>query len=456
MSGAALRALPNPDEGDHSWADVLRGAVRAEFQVDVYRPAPGDPVLFGPTCAVRACPGRGVNRSLGLKAKGANHSTGTRFRGYLCLSHVRVWRRDGEPPIDGWVRNARLTGRGQSPPVGCIVSACRRSARSNGFCNGHMSRWVSAGRPLDKTAFANAATAVRVSDGRCEVPACGFPPVRRDGFCDTHTQRYFNARSRRVGLSAAGYLALIAGARRIIAPRFDMRGLPAVVGLELALALQCRQQAGRAAILPLAFGQVVRWLRDIGAESVLERSEAFWVASARQRFPASVRGNPLGWLRFVRQSALRLREREGGLEIWGFDTWPVDRLDIDGRYAHQPGRRIYFSEIDPPWLRALVKRWARWRITTGTKSPASIACTTSSIRRFCRWAEEEHVTLTTPAAITRPLLERYLTSVRQLDRSVGRKSSLVTDLMSRPGFTETCCLGFLSRQWERGEPDRIA
>lgn len=428
MSGAALRALPNPDEGDHSWADVLRGEVRDEFQVEIYRPTPGDPVLFGPTCAVRACPGRGVNRSLGLKAKGANHSTGTRFRGYLCLSHVRIWRRDGEPPIDGWVRNAGLTGRGQSPPVGCMVGACRRSARSNGFCNGHMRRWVSAGRPLDTAAFAKDAPVVGVREERCEVPACGFPSVGRDGFCDTHTQRYFNARYRRVGLSAASYLALIADARRISAPRFDMRGLPTVVGLELSLALQCRQHAGGAGIPTLTFGQVVRWARELGVQSVLERSEAVWVASARQRFPPSVRPNPLGWLRFVRQCALRLREHDQGLEIWSFDTWPVDRLDIDGRYAHQPGRRIYFSEIDPPWLRDLVKRWARWRITTATKSPASISCTTSSIRRFCRWSESQGVTLTGPAAITRPLLEAYLVAVLALDRSVGRKSSLVTDL----------------------------
>lgn len=36
--------------------------------------------------------------------------------------------------------------------------------------------------------------------------------------------------------------------------------------------------------------------------------------------------------------------------------------------------------------------------------------------------------MTSPAAITRPLLERYLVAVRGLHRSVGRKSSLITDL----------------------------
>ena len=79
-------------------------------------------------------------------------------------------------------------------------------------------------------------------------------------------------------------------------------------------------------------------------------------------------------------------------------------------------------------LRGLVKRWARWRISTATKSPASISCSTSSIRRFCRFAEDAGVALGSPAAITRPLLERYLVAVRGLDRSVGPKSSLITDL----------------------------
>jgi integrase len=428
VTPGALRALPDPDEGEpeRSWVEVLRGEVRAEFQVDVYRPRPGDPVLFGPTCAVSGCPARGVNRSLGLKAGGVNRSTGTRFRGYLCLSHVRIWRRVGEPPIDAWVRNAGLTGRGQAKPVGCEVSACRRSARSNGFCNGHMRRWVSAGREPDLATFAKAAHPVTVRDERCIAPSCLFPSMGRAGFCDAHAQRYFNARYRRIGLTPAGYIGLLGEARRIPAPRFDMRGLPTVAGLELALALQCRQHAGRAGIPTLTFGQVVRWVKELGVESVLERSEAFWVTSAQQRFPASVRANPLGWLRFVRHCARALRERD--MDIWSFDTWPVDRLDIDGRYAHQPGRRISFSEIDPPWLRELVKLWARWRIMTATKSPASISTTTSSIRRFCRWAEGEHVLLSTPAAITRPLLERYLVAVRSLDRSAGRKSGLVSDL----------------------------
>jgi integrase len=429
VTATALRALPDPDEDRAgSWSGVLRAAVGDEFAVEIYRPVPGDPVLFGPTCAVGGCPATGVNRSLGLNASGVNRSVGTRFRGYLCLSHVRIWRRAGSPPIDGWVRDAALTARGLAMPAACKIPACRRSARSNGFCTAHMKHWTVAGRPEDLDAFAASAPVVVVREQRCAVPACRFPSAGKDGLCDCHTQRYFNARYRRLGLTVAGYLQRLDDARAICAPKFDMRDLPAVVQLELQYALQCRQQAARAAMGPLIFGTVVRWLRDVGVESVLERSETFWVQDSWERFRSSTRANPMAWLRYVRHSALTLRDNHEGLEIWDFDTWPVDRLDVDGRYAHQPGRRIYFAEIDPLWLRELVKRWARWRITTATKSPASISCSTSSIRRFCRFAEEHGVALTGPAAITRALLERYLIAVRQLDRSVGRQSSLVTDL----------------------------
>ncbi|UTI63976.1 hypothetical protein NBH00_21870 [Paraconexibacter antarcticus] len=64
--------------------------------------------------------------------------------------------------------------------------------------------------------------------------------------------------------------------------------------------------------------------------------------------------------------------------------------------------------------------------------------------------------------IDREALASILATLRPAARVVAvcrrgdkRRRDLEQQL-SRPGFTETCCLGFLSRQWERGEPDRIA
>jgi integrase len=424
----ALRVLPAPGPDVFSWPAVLRAVVREEFQHEIYRPRPGDRVLFGPTCAIAGCPGMGVNRSLGLKARGKNRSTGTLFRGYVCLSHVEMWRRDGQPPIDAWVRHAARARRARDSPRRCGAGDCPRAAVSRGLCAAHDHRYVRAGRPADRAAFAAAACAVPVGSERCRLRSCGFPNVGQEGFCDAHQQRFREARARRPGLTADAYDEHLTAAGVIGAPRFDMRGLPEVVALELQHALQCRQRSARARMGPAIFGQVTRWISDLGVASVLERSEAFWASSAVERFGPKVRANPLGWLRYVRHQALDLRDRAAGSDPWALDTWSVDQLDVDGRYAHQPNRRIYFSEIDPRWLRELVKRWARWRISTATKSPASIACSTTSIRRLCRFAEQHGVTLASPAAITRPLLERYLASVRSLDQSVARRSSLITDL----------------------------
>jgi hypothetical protein len=97
---------------------------------------------------------------------------------------------------------------------------------------------------------------------------------------------------------------------------------------------------------------------------------------------------------------------DGG-EVWEWDTWPTDRIDTGGRYSHQPVRRIYFADIEPDWLKELANRCARWRLTTVTKSPASIAVSTSSLRRFTSWLAARDAVPATAAGITRTLLGEY-------------------------------------------------
>jgi len=428
VSAHPLVGLPGGQPASVGWETMLRAAVRAEFQVDVYRPLPGDPALYGPTCAVSGCPGRGVNRSLGLKAKGKNRSTGAHHRGYLCLAHVQMWRSDGEPEINWWVRHCARALRTQSIRDPCKVDGCPRSALTQDLCGAHRHQWQRAGQPpLD--AFQQIARPTKTVARRCIVPGCAFPRVARAGFCDGHAGAYRNVRYSHPGMAPEDYLEHLRRARAITAPRYDMRDLPPVVALEMALALQCRHDARRTQMQPLTFGQVARWAREEGVGSMLDRGETHWLARAQERFPnAKHRANPLALLRYIRQCSLQLREQSSGQELWEWDTWPADRIDVDGRWAHQRQRRIYFSEIDPLWLRDLAKRWARWRLTAATKSPASISVSTASIRRFCRWAEDHHIALTAPAAITRELLERYRADVFTLDVSQSRKTGLLTDL----------------------------
>src|ERR1035438_3421587 len=152
MTLAALALLPEAAPVEPSWEEMLLEAVLPEFQVEVYRAVPGDLVLHGPTCAVGGGPGRGANRRLGLNAKGKNRSTGTKYRGYLCIPHVDMWRRDGEPPINLWVAQSARALKCEAIPERCRAPLCTRSRISSGLCSAHRLRWAEAGSP-DMAAF---------------------------------------------------------------------------------------------------------------------------------------------------------------------------------------------------------------------------------------------------------------------------------------------------------------
>lgn len=205
-------------------------------------------------------------------------------------------------------------------------------------------------------------------------------------------------------------------------------GVGPIVALEFGYALQCRQEARGAQITPLIFGQVVRWLRERPVDSLLICSDAAWARAAEERFTTGCRANPLAWVRYCRRVLGRLRDERHDDEVWAWDTWPTERIDPDGRYAHQPARRIYFADIEPDWLRELAKRWGRWRITTATKSPGLVAVATSSLRTFTSWLAARGALPAAPSQITRALLEDYRTHVHTLPVSPSRRSGHLTAL----------------------------
>ena len=162
MSAGGLVALPGgqPDR-PASWEQLLRASVRPEFQVEVYLPEPGDPVLFGPTCAVAGCDARGLLRADGI-------------RGHFCQAHAAMWRRDGQPPQEQWVHDeARRASLRPLPVTGCAAVGCRRSAHTDGLCHPHYRHWQRAGRPPLET-FVGDAPATQHRVGGCRVAGCAF------------------------------------------------------------------------------------------------------------------------------------------------------------------------------------------------------------------------------------------------------------------------------------------
>ena len=157
MSPGGLVALAGgqPDR-PASWEQLLRAAVRPEFQVEVYWPRAGDPVLFGPTCAVAGCDARGLQRATGI-------------RGYFCQAHAVMWRRDGEPAQQQWVAEGARSLRRARAAAACSAAGCRRSAHTQGLCQPHYGHWRRAGRPpLER--FVTDAPATRTG-------AAGWPPA---------------------------------------------------------------------------------------------------------------------------------------------------------------------------------------------------------------------------------------------------------------------------------------
>ena len=89
---------------------------------------------------------------------------------------------------------------------------------------------------------------------------------------------------------------------------------------------------------------------------------------------------------------------------WASDRWNAGRLGIPARRGRGHAR---FDQISQPWLRDPVKRWSRFRLATGcaftTISGGALALT-----RFSRFLDACHPEASQPAAITRPVLEDYL------------------------------------------------
>jgi integrase len=309
----------------------------------------------------------------------------------------------------------------------CAAAGCHRSAHTQGLCQPHYNHWRRAGRP-PLEAFVADAPATRTGVSGCRLPGCAFPAVQGRELCDAHQKGYRWLRWHQSGIDLDGYIEHLQAARERGRPRFELRGVGPIVALELGYALQCRQAARGAAITPLIFSQVVRWLRERPVDSLLIGSDAAWARAAEERFAASCRANPLAWVRYCRRVLGRLRDERHEGEVWDWDTWPTARVDPDGRYAHQPARRIYFADIEPGWLRELAKLWARWRITTATKSPGSVAVSTSSLRTFTSWLANHDALPDAPAQITRALLEDYRLHVHTLPVSAARRSGHLTAL----------------------------
>ena len=90
--------------------------------------------------------------------------------------------------------------------------------------------------------------------------------------------------------------------------------------------------------------------------------------------------------------------------LWASDYWDAGRLGIPARRGRGTAR---FGRISQPWLRGPVKRWSRFRLATGCAF-ATIDAGALALTRFSRFLAARHPQAADATAITRPVLEDYL------------------------------------------------
>jgi integrase len=89
---------------------------------------------------------------------------------------------------------------------------------------------------------------------------------------------------------------------------------------------------------------------------------------------------------------------------WASDHWDASRLGIPARRGHGTAR---FDGIGQPWLRDPVKRWSRFRLATGCAF-TTISTGALALTRFSRFLAAHHPQAGDASAITRPVLEDYI------------------------------------------------
>ena len=103
---------------------------------------------------------------------------------------------------------------------------------------------------------------------------------------------------------------------------------------------------------------------------------------------------------------------------WASDHWDAGRLGIPARRGRGTAR---FDGISQPWLRGPVKRWSRFRLATGCAF-ATIDAGALALTRFSRFLATRHPQAADASAITRPVLEDYLSWLVTQGYSAGTRA----------------------------------
>ena len=335
MTAVARRVLA--PESTVDWLTRVRAELRVEFASDVILAASGGPALMGKRCGVDAC-------------RRVAHQGG------LCDAHHKRWVADGRPEIGAWADSAPTRSKGVRPLRPCDAPGCGRGRFGAGLCQTHRLRWKRAGEPELVVWLAGSSGPPLQRLARCPIPHCDLEGEGRSGLCVSHHTRWRNHGSPPIE-------EFVIECVTYGHDRFDLRHLPPVMRAEFAYGLQRRADEVRTQTRPDQLRRLLKRL-PAGVESLRERDRHEWfdVLGWRDRTSVARRFlvDTLGWLDDLDSGV-------GWDSEFDRDVWQLRRLGYPNRDSC-----LRFDRIEPLWLRLLTKRWARWRLSTGT-SPTSVS-----------------------------------------------------------------------------------
>jgi integrase len=366
---------PRPARGAALLARLM-AVVRPEFRADPLVFAPDDPVFGTGACLVEGC---------GRFARSKR----------LCQAHRLRWDAAGRPDLGSFAATTDPRWRDQQPNMACRIDSCRYGSARGGLCSLHAQRWERSGRPDLDSWLADPPQVKQPAAGAlCRIGHCQLWPQAAQPFCHAHHNTW-RANGRPEAEVFAGRFAQVAvPADEVV----RLAELPAQVRLEIAYALQRRHDGRTSKTPPAVIMQVVRALAAEPVGSLLEVSED----QLRQRIYRSM-PNARAFALYGRRCVEDLRDGDGWDAEYPRDIWQLRRLGFAGNLT------LRFDGIPQPGLRALSKRWLRWRLSTGLHLETARRGL-RSLTRFACFCDS--IGVADLPGIDRLVLERYLADLR--------------------------------------------
>ena len=323
----------------------------------------------------------------------------------MCPGHLQRWVKQGRPDLAVFVAATDPGWQRQRPNARCRVDGCGYGSVRAGLCVLHGQQWQRAGRPDLEGWRPDRPIKQPAAGVTCRIEHCRLWPQATSSFCHAHRQTW-NANGRPdIEEFAVGFSRDVVTEDELI--RLDRLG-PQLT-LEIQYALQCRRDEHATKTFPTVVMQVVRFLAATGVTSLLDRSESDWRRQIGR--PAPKDANQRALLVYARRKVEDLADAGGWEAEYPRDTWLLRRLGFPGDQV------LNLTDIPQQWLRDLVKRWVRWRLGTGLGLEA-VRRGLLALTRFARFCDR--IGVVTLGGVDRDVLERYLADLKALP-SAGQR-----------------------------------